>query len=113
MYLPNFLVRQLGYLQGCPVPLLSLRSVLSRIREPGYSEKECHDAKKEFQERCRKFHLRPVIPESLSTDTFGDWWEEYTQSFFSAPVEDIINKIFDNHPHKALAPQPKEATQGI
>ncbi|MBT0984636.1 hypothetical protein KJ032_26780, partial [Salmonella enterica subsp. enterica serovar Typhimurium] len=103
---------QLGYLQGCPDPLLSSRTVLSRGREPGSSEKECNIAKREFQERCQKFRLRPVTSESLSTDTFGDWWDEYTHSFFNTPVEDVINKIFGDRPHKAPAPQPKEATHG-
>ncbi|KAM2963582.1 hypothetical protein FF2_021492 [Malus domestica] len=40
VYHPNFLARQLGYLQGCPVPLLSSRTVLSRGRKPGSSENE-------------------------------------------------------------------------
>ncbi|KAM2380727.1 hypothetical protein ACFX1X_041853 [Malus domestica] len=52
VYHPNFLARQFGYIQGCPVPLLSSRSVLSRGRESGSSEKKCTDAKREFQERC-------------------------------------------------------------
>ncbi|XP_070672589.1 uncharacterized protein [Malus domestica] len=49
VYHPNFLARQLGYLQGCPVPLLSSRTVLSRGREPRSSEKECKTAAREFQ----------------------------------------------------------------
>ncbi|KAM1543622.1 hypothetical protein ACFX15_012761 [Malus domestica] len=87
VYHPNFLTRQLGYLQGCPVPLFSSRSVLSRGREPGSLEKECKDAKREFQEQCQKFYLRPTVPESLCIDSFSDWWEEYTQHFFGVPVE--------------------------
>lgn len=94
VYHPNFLARQLGYLQGCLVPLLSSRTVLSRRREPRSSEKECKTATREFQEHCQKFRLRPVTPETLCTDTFGDWWEDYTQEFFGAPVEDVLNKLF-------------------
>ncbi|CAN6711747.1 unnamed protein product [Malus baccata var. baccata] len=89
VYHPNFLARQLGYLQGCPIPLLSSRTVLSRGREPRSSEKECRTAVREFQERCQKFRLRPATPETHCTDTFGEWWEKYTQEFFGAPVEDV------------------------
>ncbi|KAM2598785.1 hypothetical protein TB2_037281 [Malus domestica] len=108
VYHPNFLARQLGYLQGCPVPLLSSRFVLSRGHETGSSEKECSDVKREFQERCQKFRLRPATPETLCTDTFGAWWEEYTQQFFGAPVETVLAKLFGGRPKKASAPQ----TQG-
>ncbi|CAN6677897.1 unnamed protein product [Malus baccata var. baccata] len=89
VYHPNFLARQLGYLQGCPIPLLSSRIVLSRGREPRSSEKECRTAVREFQERCQKFRLRPATLETHCTDTFGEWWETYTQEFFGAPVKDV------------------------
>ncbi|KAM2796684.1 hypothetical protein COP1_007786 [Malus domestica] len=105
VYHPNFLARQLGYLQGYPVPLLSSRTVLSRGREPGSSEKECIIAKREFQEQCQSFRLRSATPETLCTDTFGDWWEQYTQEFFGAPVEGVLNKLFGDRPKKASAPQ--------
>nr|XP_017186916.1 uncharacterized protein LOC108173043 [Malus domestica] len=94
VYHPNFLARQLSYLQGYPVPLLSSRTVLSRGREPGSSDKECNIAKREFQEQCQNFCLRPITPETLSTNTFCEWWEDYTHNFFSTPVEDVLNKIF-------------------
>lgn len=58
VYHPHFMTRQLGYLQGCPVPLLTSRSLLSRERLSGSSERECEEVKKEFQEQCTKFHLR-------------------------------------------------------
>nr|XP_028946853.1 uncharacterized protein LOC114820406 [Malus domestica] len=93
VYHPNFLARQLGYLQGCPIPLLFSRTVLSRGREPRSSEKECRIAVKEFQERCQKFRLRPATPETQCTDTFGEWWEQYTQEFFGAPVEDVVGLL--------------------
>ncbi|CAN6547661.1 unnamed protein product [Malus baccata var. baccata] len=86
VYHPNFLARQLGYLQGCPVPLLSSRTVLSRGQ-------------------CQRFCLQPATPETLCTDTFGEWWEKYTQEFFGAPVEDVLNKLFGGRPKKAFAPQ--------
>ncbi|KAM1746859.1 hypothetical protein ACFX11_013450 [Malus domestica] len=105
VYHPNFLARQLGYFQGCPVPLLSSRTVLNRGREPGSSEKECNTATREFQEQCQNFRLRPATPETLCTDTFGDWWEEYTQEFFGAPVEGVLNKLFGDRPKKTSAPQ--------
>ncbi|KAM2732076.1 hypothetical protein EV2_035673 [Malus domestica] len=108
VYHPNFLARQLGYLQGCPVPLLSSRTVLSRGREPRSSEKECKTAAREFQEYCQKFRLRPATPETHCTDTFGEWWENYTQEFFDAPVEEVLSKLFGDRPKKASAPQ----TQG-
>ncbi|KAM2303663.1 hypothetical protein ACFXTH_023458 [Malus domestica] len=108
VYHPNFLARQLGYLQGCPVPLLSSRTILSRGREPRSSEKESNTAVREFQERCQKFHLRPATPETHCTDTFGEWWENYIQEFFGAPVEEVLNKLFGDRPKKASAPQ----TQG-
>ncbi|CAN6693589.1 unnamed protein product [Malus baccata var. baccata] len=107
VYHPNFLARQLGYLQGCPIPVLSSRTVLSRGREPRSSEKECSTAVKEFQERCRKFRLRPAIPETHCTDTFGEWWEKYTQEFFGVPVEDVLSKLFGDRPKKASAPHPQ------
>lgn len=72
VYHPHFAVRQLGYLQGCPLPLLSSGSLLTLGRVSGSSERECRDVEKEFQERCRKFHLRPNSPESLGIDIFGD-----------------------------------------
>ncbi|KAM2166308.1 hypothetical protein ACFX1R_040342 [Malus domestica] len=108
VYHPNFLARQLGYLQGCPVPLLSSRTVLSRGREPRSSEKECNMAAREFQESCQKFRLRPATPETHCTDTFGEWWENYTQEFFGAPVEEVLNRLFGDRPKKASVPQ----TQG-
>ncbi|KAM1455303.1 hypothetical protein ACFX1X_004758 [Malus domestica] len=104
VYHPNFLARQLGYLQGCPVPLLSSRTVLSRGREPRSSENECRTAAKEFQEYCQRFRLRPATPETHCTDTFGEWWENYTQEFFGTPVEDVLNRLFGNRPKKAPAP---------
>ncbi|KAM2756624.1 hypothetical protein PS2_018462 [Malus domestica] len=108
VYHPNFLARQLGYLQGCPVPLLSSRTVLSRGREPRSSEKECNTAAREFQESCQKFRIRPATPETHCTDTFGEWWENYTQEFFGAPVEEVLNRLFGDRPKKASVPQ----TQG-
>ncbi|XP_070668827.1 uncharacterized protein [Malus domestica] len=104
VYHPNFLARQLSYLQGCPTPLLSSRTVLSRGREPRSSEKECRTTVKEFQERCQKFRLRPATPETHCTDTFGEWWENYTQEFFGAPVEDVLSRLFGDRPKKASAP---------
>ncbi|KAM1362013.1 hypothetical protein ACFX2H_026892 [Malus domestica] len=92
VYHPNFLARQLGYLQGCPVPLLSSRTVPSRGREPRSSEKECKTTAREFQEYCQKFRLRPATPETHCTDTFDEWWENYTHEFFGAPVK---NSAFD------------------
>ncbi|KAM2194228.1 hypothetical protein ACFX1R_028395 [Malus domestica] len=108
VYHPNFLARQLGYLQGCPVPLLSSRTILSRGREPCSSETECNTAVREFQERCQKFRLRPATPETHCTDIFGEWWENYIREFFGAPVEEVLNKLFGDRPKKASAPQ----TQG-
>ncbi|KAM1451789.1 hypothetical protein ACFX2I_038855 [Malus domestica] len=105
VYHPNFMARQLGYLQGCPVPLLSSRTVLSRGREPGSSEKECNIAKREFQEQCQSFRLRPAIPETLSTNTFGEWWEKYTHEFFGVPVETVLDKLFGDQPKKAYVSQ--------
>ncbi|KAM1014147.1 hypothetical protein ACFX2C_044186 [Malus domestica] len=93
VYHPNFLARQLGYLQGCPVLLFSSRTVLSRGREPGSSEKEYNIAKREFQEQCQSFRLRPATPKTLSTD-----------GFFSTPVEDVLNKVFGARPTKASVP---------
>ena len=107
VYHPNFLARQLGYLQGCPIPLLSSRTVLSRGREPRSSEKKCRTAVREFQERCQKFRLRPATPETQCTDTFGEWWEKYTQEFFGAPVEDVLSRLFSDRPKKASAPHPQ------
>ncbi|KAM1452242.1 hypothetical protein ACFX2I_039237 [Malus domestica] len=107
VYHPNFLARQLGYLQGCPIPILSSRTVLSRGREPRSSEKECRTAVKEFQERCQKFRLRPATPETQCTDTFGEWWEKYTQEFFGAPVENVLSRLFSDRPKKASAPHPQ------
>ncbi|KAM2235030.1 hypothetical protein ACFXTI_013226 [Malus domestica] len=89
----------------CPVPLLTSRSLLSRGRLSSSSEKECKDAEKEFQERCQKFRIRPTIPESLCTDTFDDWWEEYTQHCFGTLVEDVLSKVFGGRPKKASARQ--------
>ncbi|XP_068317177.1 uncharacterized protein [Pyrus communis] len=68
VYHPHFTDRQLGYLQGCLIPLLTSRSLLSRERLSGSWERECRDSKKEFQDRCKTFHLRPTLPESLGTD---------------------------------------------
>ena len=113
VYHPHFTARQLGFLQGCPVPLLTSQSLLGRGRLSGSSERECRDAEKEFQERCKNFLLRPAVPESLSTDTFGDWWESYTQDFFRAPVDDAVTKIFGDRPKKTAVPPPKEKIQGI
>ncbi|KAB2622539.1 proline-rich protein 12-like [Pyrus ussuriensis x Pyrus communis] len=112
VYHPHFLARQLGYLQGCPVPLLASRSLLSRGRLTGSSERECKTSDQEFQEKCRKFRLRPTVPESLGTDTFGDWWEEYTGDFFGAPAEDLVKKIFGDRPRSASSTHPKESAQG-
>ncbi|CAN6700736.1 unnamed protein product [Malus baccata var. baccata] len=42
------------------------------------------------------------------TDTFGEWWEKYTQEFFGAPVEDVLSRLFGDRPKKASAPH----TQG-
>ncbi|CAN6679743.1 unnamed protein product [Malus baccata var. baccata] len=62
----------------------------------------------EFHERCQKFRLRPATPETHCTDTFGEWWENYTQEFFGAPVEDVVSRLFGDRPKKASAPH----TQG-
>ncbi|KAM1454701.1 hypothetical protein ACFX1X_004219 [Malus domestica] len=118
VYHPNFLARQLGYLQGCPTPLLSSRTVLSRGREPRSSKKECRTAVREFQERCQKFRLRLATPETHCTDTFGEWWENYTQEFFGAPVEDVLSRLFGDRPKKASAPytqgsQPLRKTEAV
>ncbi|KAB2627718.1 proline-rich protein 12-like [Pyrus ussuriensis x Pyrus communis] len=112
VYHPHFVARQLGYLQGCPVPLLASRSLLSRGRLTGSSERECKTSDQEFQEKCRKFRLRPTVPESLGTDTFGDWWEEYTSDFFGARAEDLVRKIFSDCPRSTSLTQPKESAQG-
>ena len=113
VYHPQFTARQLDYLQGCPVPLLLSRSLLSRGRLTGSSENECQDIEQEFHERCKQFRLRPSIPETLSTDIFGDWWEVYTQDFFGGSVDDIITKIFGDRLQKAVSPPSKERVQGI
>ncbi|CAN6556181.1 unnamed protein product [Malus baccata var. baccata] len=42
------------------------------------------------------------------TDTFGEWWEKYTQEFFGAPVEDVLSRLFGDRPKKVSAPH----TQG-
>ncbi|KAM2056771.1 hypothetical protein EV2_030142 [Malus domestica] len=73
---------------------------------------KCRDAEKEFQERCRKFLLRPNSIEYLGTDIFSDWWEEYTHDFFGTSIEEVVNKIFGDRPKKPSAPQSKEAPQG-
>ncbi|KAB2635548.1 hypothetical protein D8674_026082 [Pyrus ussuriensis x Pyrus communis] len=112
VYHPHFVARQLGYLQGCPVPLLASRSLLSRGCLTSSSERECKASEQEFQEKCRKFRLRPTVPESLGTDTFGDWWEEYTGDFFGAPAEDLVRKIFGDHPRSTSSAHPKESAQG-
>ncbi|XP_050140560.1 uncharacterized protein LOC126616536 [Malus sylvestris] len=112
VYHPHFVVLQLGYLQGCPLPLLSSHSFLTLGRVFGFLERECRDVEKEFQERCRKFRLRPNSPESLGTDIFDDWWEEYTHYFFGTSVEEVVNKIFGDRPKKLSASQSKEAPQG-
>ena len=75
--------------------------------------RECRDTEKEFQERCKQFHLRPATPETLSTDIFGDWWEAYTHDFFDGSVDDIVTKVFGDHPQKIAAPPSKEKVQGI
>ena len=112
VYHPHFVARQLGYIQGSPVPLLASRSLLSRGRLTGSSERECKTSDQEFQEKCRKFRIRPAVPESLGTDTFGDWWEEYTGNFFGAPAEELAMKIFGDRPRSTSSTQPKESTQG-
>ena len=112
VYHPHFLARQLGFSQGCPVPLITSQSLLGQGRLTGASERECRDAEKEFQGRCSKFRLRPAVPEALSTDTFGDWWEAYTQEFFGEQVEDIITKLFGDRPPKTAAPPAKEKNPG-
>ena len=112
-YHPHFMARQLGLLQGCPVPLLTFLSLLSRGRLSGSSDKECRDTENEFQERCKKFRLRPTVPETLSTDTFGDWWETYTRDFFGESVDDTVTIIFSDCPQKAAVLPSKEKVQGI
>ena len=67
----------------------------------------------EFQDRCKKFRPRPIVPESLGTETFGDWWDEYTCDFFGASVEDVVSKVFGDRPGLAPSTQPKESAQGI
>ena len=112
VYHPHFVARQLGYIQGSPVPLLASRSLLSRGRLTGSSERECKTSDQEFQEKCRKFRIRPAVPESLGTDTFGDWWEEYTGNFFGTSAEELAMKIFGDRPRSTSSTQPKESTQG-
>ncbi|XP_048435311.1 uncharacterized protein LOC125475023 [Pyrus x bretschneideri] len=112
VYHPHFVARQLGYLQGCPVPLLASRSLLSRGRLSGSSERECRSTEQEFQDRCKKFRLRPTVPESLGTDTFGDWWDAYICDFFGASIEDVVSKVFGDRPGLAPSTQPKESAQG-
>ncbi|KAB2607144.1 proline-rich protein 12-like [Pyrus ussuriensis x Pyrus communis] len=97
---------------GCPVPLLTSRSLLSRGRLSGSSERECRSMEQEFQDRCKKFRPRPIVPESLGTETFGDWWDEYTCDFFGASVEDVVSKVFGDRPELAPSTQPKESAQG-
>lgn len=113
VYNPHFQARQLGYLQGCLVSLVTSRSLLSRERLSGSSEKECEEAKQEFQERCIKFHLWLNTPKTHCTNTFVDWWDAYIKDFFDASVEEISNKLFDKPPKKTIAPKSKEVAQGI
>ncbi|KAM1052628.1 hypothetical protein ACFX2C_000202 [Malus domestica] len=44
IYQPHFISRQLGYLQGYPLPPLTSRSLLSRGRLSSSSERECREA---------------------------------------------------------------------
>ena len=112
VYHPNFTARQLGYVQGAPVPLLSSRTRLDRGRLSGFLEKEFKSAERDFEERCTKFCLKPVEPEVICSDTFGDWWEAYTRDFFGKPVAGIVTKLFGDRPKKsALAV--KSVTQGM
>ncbi|KAM2086292.1 hypothetical protein ACFX1R_023843 [Malus domestica] len=53
VYHPHFAARQLGYLQGCPVPLLTSCSLLSRGHLSGSLENECRDTEKEFRNDAR------------------------------------------------------------
>ncbi|KAB2603337.1 hypothetical protein D8674_004342 [Pyrus ussuriensis x Pyrus communis] len=69
VYHPHFVARQLGYLQGCLVPLLTSCS-LSRERLSGSSQRECEEVEQDFQERCGKFSLLPNAPETHGTSTF-------------------------------------------
>ena len=94
VYHPHFTARQLGFVQGASVPLLSSRSLLGRGRFSGFPGKDFEVAETDFQERCKRFRLKPAVPEALCTDTFGDWWEAYTNDFFGAPVDDRVAKLF-------------------
>ena len=95
----------------CPCSPLSL-SLLSRGRLTGSSEKECRDAENRFQEQCKRLRLRPTVPETLSTDTFGDWWEAYTQDFFGESADDIVARVFGNRPQKTVTlPFQRESTR--
>ena len=107
VYHQQFTTRQFG--RG---PLLLSHSLLSRGRLSSSSEKECRDTEDEFHKRCTRFRLRLAIPETLSTDTFGDWWETYTQEFFGGSVENIITKIFGDRPLKTAALPTKENNPG-
>ncbi|KAB2611705.1 hypothetical protein D8674_019737 [Pyrus ussuriensis x Pyrus communis] len=69
VYHPNFLARQLGYLQGCPLPFLSSCSLLSRERISSSSERECKITENEN-----------LV--SRYGNTFAEWWKAYTKDFF-------------------------------
>ncbi|PRQ45637.1 putative protein-serine/threonine phosphatase [Rosa chinensis] len=80
VYLPNFVARQLGFIQSCPALFLMSRNHFSSWRDGFTRTSQCSAVGKYYEEQFGKFErsgLKPRCPDHRATPHFQTWWSTF------------------------------------
>ncbi|PRQ26136.1 putative protein-serine/threonine phosphatase [Rosa chinensis] len=80
VYLPNFVARQLGFIQSCPALFLMSRNYFSSWRDGFTRTSQCSAVGNYYEEQFGKFErsgLKPRCPDHRATPHFQAWWSTF------------------------------------
>ncbi|KAM5586672.1 hypothetical protein ABKV19_005545 [Rosa sericea] len=85
VYLPNFVARQLGFIQSCPALFLMSRNHFSSWRDGFTRTSQCSAVSNYYEEQFGKFErsgLKPRCPDHRATPHFQAWWSTFIMKNF-------------------------------